>query len=266
MYLIDKFIKEINSYQGKLSESISILFDSLKSNYDIFLQEEKKFKSSYKELSSIYIEEEKDKMHIRFCFCEDKNYFHYYYNLNFNISYVTTTNCEWSFVKKAQPIIDNNSVLIYDLFLKAEKLYHIYTQLSDEFHTFVKEQAAIKRPPIMNFLKKHSLNELQLKELAPLHKKNDSLKILSFYLKNNMICADFVYLNKYNQYDFNKSKCYFQITRKYVPELNSYENIYDSILKLIVLFPNTDILKGDYYVNIEITSERIKLTNTIENF
>lgn len=267
MYDIEKFIDNVETYQGKLPAEISDMLlhiQELKSDYFSYLNS---LKGKNTLLSSSYIEQDKNVfLCLRLVFQEQGNYIHYYYNSISNTQHIFTQKSTLSFMKEVQNIIENNSIFIETLFDKSYKLHLHYIKFKSIFELFIKDKASSQRPDIMKFLKQHSLTEEEITQLIPKVKTHENFKIVSIYLKKNNIIVDYIGLNKWNKFDLNKSKNYFALELD-IDDDNDYESLpltfrKHHVLKLVDLY----IHNNDYIVNLESTLEKIKVCNNIKNF
>jgi len=268
MYDIDKFIDNVKKYHGKLPAEISdMLFhiQKLTSDYSSYLNS---FKLKNTLLSDSYMERDKNVfLCLRVVFKEQGNYIHYYYNPISNMQHIFTQKSTLPFMKEVQNIIENNSIFFESLFDKCYKVYEYYIKFKLVFELFIKEKSSSQRPDIMRFLKKYSLNDEEITQLIPKVKQQENFKIVSIYLKNKNITVDYIYLNKWNKFDLNKSKTYFSVELD-IDSNNNYESLSSTFRKHPVL-KLVDIYKdnySDHFVNLDTTLENINLATNIELF
>lgn len=268
MLPVNDILIDIKKYNGKLSEKISQSYLKIQEAFADFNNSAASFKVKNQIFSSVFIE--KDDFFnfvIRFVFNQNQEYIHYYYNPHSNIKQIYTKNASLSFMKEMQDIIENNSSFFDTLFEKGTIIYNDSYILKLEFTEFIKNKATNQRPDIMKFLKKHSLNKEEITQLIPKVKNQENFKIVSIYLKNNKITVDYIYLDKWNKFDLNKSKTYFSVELD-IDSNNNYESLSSTFRKHPVL-KLVDIYKdnySDYFVNLDTTLENINLATNIELF
>lgn len=268
MLPVNDTLIDLKNYKGQLSEKISKSYFKIQELFSDFNNSAAAFKVKNQIFSSALIENDDSfNFVIRFVFNQNQEYIHYYYNPHSNIKQIYTKNASLSFMKEMQDIIENNSSFFDTLFEKGTIIYNDSYILKLEFTEFIKNKASNQRPDIMKFLKKHSLNEEEITQLIPKVKQQENFKIVSIYLKNNNITVDYIYLNKWNKFDLNKSKTYFSVELD-IDDNNKYESISSTfrkhpVLKLVDIYKDNSYV---HFVNLDTTLENINLAKNIELF
>ncbi len=269
MLPVNDTLNDLKNYKGQLSEKVSQSYLKLQELFSDFNNSVNAFHVKNKIFCSAFIEiDDSLNFVIRFFFNNNQEYIHYSYNPNSNIKKIYTINASLSFMKEMQDIIENNSSFFDTAFEKGTIIYNESRILKSNFEFFIKDKAFNKRPDIMRFLRKHSLNEEEITQLIPKVKKQENRRVVSIYLKNNNITAEYIYFDGWKKFDFSKSKTYFAVELD-IDDNNNYESLpftfrKHPVLKLVDLFVQNN--KTDYIVNLDSTLEKINVCNNIENF